>query len=423
MKRIALAGGLVVLSFAVGILAQTAAKPKSGSGGQELLKLQNRELKVVELSGSPYERGRQHGKQLRLQIAKALELWKEDLRNESKMDPDSVIKRFLAETDFTPAIKKWTPDLLDEVKGIAEGSGQSFETIFASQLGDEMYVFLDKRAATHCSAMGVAKSGGHPAYVAQNMDIEAFWDGFQVVLHIAGNESIPEQFVFTTPGLIGLNGINNRSIAIVCNALMQLRASSDGLPQAFIIRGVLAQTNGNEALKFLRNIKHASGQNYIIGIRDHVYDFEASASKVVEFRTVPDGSVVYHTNHRLVNDDLKPFLSAAAGNIVNSETRFASVQRHLAKPASAIDEEVIKETLRSKDSESYPVCRTLKPGAHFFTFGATIMTLSEAPSLEATMGPPDVNPFVGFEFSTVPGHSKSAEQLVIELKPIAAKKK
>lgn len=341
---------------------------------------------------------------------KIFELWKQDLRKESKLDPDLLIKNFLAETSFTPAIKKWTPDLLDEVRGIAEGSGQPFETVFAFQLGDEIWVFLEKRAANRCSAMGVAKSGSHPAYIAQNMDLEAFRDGFQVVLHIAGNESIPEQFVFTSAGLIGVNGINDHSIAITCNTLLQLSASSDGLPVAFIVRGVLAQTNGEEALKFIRSIKHASGQNYILGVWDRVYDFEASAEKVVEYRPLADGSVVYHTNHRLVNNDLKPSWSAASEEgLVNSKTRFASVQARLGRPASAIDEGVIKETLRSKDSELYPVCRTLKAGADSFTFGATIMTLSGAPSFEVTMGPPDVNLFVRLEFSTVAGHSKSAD--------------
>jgi len=390
---------LILISLAFLAFSAVFAGPDDGQ----------RTPKLLQLSGSAYERGLQHGKQLRPEIAKIVELWKKDLRQASRMDPDSLIKLFLAETNFTPAIKKWTPDLLDEARGIAEGSGQPFETIFAFQLVDEIWVFLDKRARNRCSAMGVAKSGSHPAYVAQNMDLEAFRNGFQVVLHIAGNETIPEQFVFSSAGLIGVNGVNNRSIAIACNSVMELSASSEGLPVAFIVRGVLAQTNGDEALKFVRQIKHASGQNYIIGVGDRVYDFEASAGKVVEFRPVADGTVVYHTNHRLVNDDLRPSAAGPEGQgLENSKTRLASLQERLGKPASAIDEGVIKETLRSKDSELHPVCRTLKPGAYTFTFGATIMTLSGTPSFEVTMGPPDVNPFVRFEFATVPGRSKPA---------------
>jgi hypothetical protein len=91
-----------------------------------------------------------------------------------------------------------------------------------------------------------------------------------------------------------------------------------------------------------------------------------------------------------------------SGGLVNSKTRFASLVARLGKPAAQIDDRIIKDTLRSKDSEQYPVCRPNKPGAFAFTFGATIMSLSDKPSIEVSMGPPDVNPFVHLEFDNIP---------------------
>jgi len=365
-------------------------------------------LKVLHVSGSAYERGLQHGAELRSEIAAIVGLWKEDLRKTAGTDPDALIRKFLAETNFTPAIKRWTPHLLDEVRGIADGAKQPIETMFAFQLVDELWVFLDKRAAERCTSLGVARHGARPAYVAQNMDLEPFRHGFQAVLHIAGTASSPEQFVFTSAGLIGVNGVNSRSVAIACNTLMQLTASPDGLPVAFIVRGVLAQTAGEDAVAFVKHVKHASGQNYIVGTGDGVHDFEASAGRVVEFRPAVDGSVVYHTNHPLANDDLKPWHANAMQAPIpeqagggNSETRLASVRKRLQGPAAAIDEDLIKAALRSRDSERHPICRPFRPGAGSFTFGATIMTLSGTPSLQVSAGPPDVNPFVRFEFSGV----------------------
>jgi isopenicillin-N N-acyltransferase-like protein len=359
-----------------------------------------RNLRVLELRGSAYERGLQHGRELRPEIARILALWKEDLRKESKSDPDALIRRFHAATNFIPAIKQWTPGLMEEVRGIADGSGQPFDLIYAFQLLDEIWVFMDIPVANHCSALGVAKSGGHPAYVAQTMDLEPFRDGFQVVLHIIGDATTPEQFVFSSVGLIGVNGVNRHSIAIACNCLMELTASPDGLPVAFFLRGVLAQISGDTALAFVRNVRHASGQNYVVGARDRVYDFEASAGKVVRFQPVADGSVVFHTNHALANDDLKPWhRQKPASESVNSRTRLTSLQTRLAQPAAKIDGNMIQAALRAKDSAEHPVCRTLKPGADGFTFGATIMTLSETPSFAVTMGPPDVNPFVHLAFA------------------------
>jgi isopenicillin-N N-acyltransferase-like protein len=365
-----------------------------------------REVRVLHLEGAAYQRGLQHGTELRSEIATIVNLWKDDIAKTTRADPDLIIKSFLAETRFPPAIERWTPGLLDEVRGIADGAKQPFDTMFAFQLVDELWVFIDKRAADRCTAVGVARAGSHPAYVAQNQDLEPFRDGFQLVLHIARSASAPEQFVFTSVGLIGASGVNSRSIAIACNTLMQLNASIDGLPVAFIVRGALAQNAGDAAIEFIKSVKHASGQNYIVGTGDRVRDFEASAAQVVEFRPASDGSVVYHTNHPLANDDLKSWHRRAIDALPpelrragNSEVRLASIRKRMERPPAAIDDGVIADALRSKDSESNPICRSLRPGAAGFTFGAVIMTLSGTPSLQVSMGPPDVNRFVRLEFS------------------------
>ena len=365
--------------------------------------------KVVRLCGSPYERGRQHGKELRQEIARKVDLWKKDLQEQSKGDPDRLLQKFLGETNFLPAIRKWTPELLDEIRGIAAGSGQPYPTMLAYQLVDELWVYIDKGDAQHCSSLGVIRSGSHPAFVAQNMDLPKFLDGSQVVLHIAEDSGHPEQLVFTSAGLIAANGMNNRSIAITCNTLIQLSAAPDGLPVACVVRGVLARTSGSEVLDFVKAVKHASGQNYIIGIGDRVYDLEASAGKVAEFRPVPDGSIVYHTNHPLANSDLKPWHQAwmqslNPGMKSNSEVRLSALATRLRMPASAIGEQVIKETLQSRDSKDHPICRTVGDSGGVFSFGATIMTLSDKPYLQVTMGPPDTNKFLRVEFSSARGN-------------------
>jgi hypothetical protein len=131
-------------------------------------------------------------------------------------------------------------------------------------------------------------------------------DGYQVILHVKQNSNTPEQYILTCAGLIALTGINKNGIGVCVNTLMQLNASTDGLPVAFMIRGLLAQQKGSVALLFLKATKHASGQNYILGTVDSVYDFEASGLKVA--RMYPDASgIVYHTNNPVVNNDIKPW--------------------------------------------------------------------------------------------------------------------
>jgi hypothetical protein len=141
-----------------------AAENAAAEGGR--LRKEGR-LFVLQLTGSPRERGLQHGSALRREIADVLALWRADLARSTKREADVVVGEFLRATQFIPAIEKWTPGLLDEVRGLAEGSGQSFETILAFQLLDELWVYLDQREAHHCSSVGVARRGDRAAYVAQ----------------------------------------------------------------------------------------------------------------------------------------------------------------------------------------------------------------------------------------------------------------
>jgi predicted choloylglycine hydrolase len=361
----------------------------------------------VQLSGSAYNRGVQHGKALRSEIAEIVRRWKFDLQHSKKRDPDSLISEFLHDSDFLPAIKKWTPDLLDEVKGIADGSEHPFEDMLAFQLPDELWVYFDKPEAHHCSGMGVSKAATHPAYVAQNMDVEVWRDGSQTIIHILQSPGAPEQLIFTAAGLIALNGVNSSSIGVCANTLMELAASHNGLPVAFFIRGLLSKTTERSALEFIKSVNYASGQNYIVGIGDKVYDFETSATKVVQYAPVAGDSIVYHTNHALVNGDLKPWWATLLQQVTpeglrksNSYVRFASLESRLSKSASDINEITIKETLRSKDSELHPVCRPFRGGGSSYTFGSTVMTLSDHPSLQVTSGPPDLNEYVLFSLKS-----------------------
>lgn len=352
-----------------------------------------REIAVVTVEGTPFERGLAHGRALRAEIQRAVPIWKADLAGTYKMDADVFIHRFLARTDYLTAIRKWTPGLLEEVRGIAEGSGFSFETMLVYQLIDEYWVNGAVAAsAEHCSAVGVKASGKHPGIIAQNMDLEGFRDGFQTVLHVK-NPSGVEAFVLTEPGLIGLDGINNRTVAVVVNTLAQLAHRTDGLPVAFVIRGILEKASYREAAGFVQAVKHASGQNYLIADQTGMGDFEASSGKVAPIPIA--GAFVYHTNHPLANDDLAARYQPDEND--DSHLRYAALRNRL----QANSEDVvgrIEAALRSHDSESHPVCVRFKGKDHGCTFASVVMVLSRPPYLLVAPGAPDLYEYRKLDF-------------------------
>jgi hypothetical protein len=372
-----------------------------------------KEVPLLVLEGPARKRGQVHGETLRPKIKEAIARWKDFLGTSRRGQPDKYIDRFLGETGFLPAIKRWTPDLLEETEGLGEGSGVDFKTIYAFQLMDEEWLFGRKTAlegaetgAARCSALGAFDQDDYPALQAQTMDIPGYADGFQVLLRVKHRDSSLESLVFTYAGLIVLNGLNNVPIGLCCNTLDQLNYSTDGLPVAFFNRGILGQRTLEDAVEFARKVKHASGQNYIIGGKEKINDFECSANKVIPFVPFPGAARVYHTNHPLVNDDqgiyreLQKKMTASGKDPgpSNSEIRFESLEKRLKDTSKKVTVETAREILSSHDDPRHPVCRHKRPDGGSMTIGCSIMVLSSPPELHFAPGPPCLTEFRTYNF-------------------------
>jgi hypothetical protein len=151
-------------------------------------------LRVIELRGTPYEHGLTHGKILKAEIQELVKPWKADLEKTYPVPAETFSALFLAACDFKPAIERWTPGLLDEIRGIAEGAGADFETMYAFQLVDESWVMGGDLGLSKCTSMAARKRGNSPAFVAQNMDIPPFYHRFQTVLRIEGGADKASDF-------------------------------------------------------------------------------------------------------------------------------------------------------------------------------------------------------------------------------------
>jgi isopenicillin-N N-acyltransferase-like protein len=399
--------------LASGMAASAFFLPRPGSGvntGADGYLLEKKDLQVLLLEGTPRKRGQIHGESLRSKIQGNMSLWKESIQESTGIRPDAYISKFLEETNFLPAIKKWTPGLLEEVKGLSEGSGIDFDTMYVSQLGDEHYWYMRNMkmgiplsASRGCSALGVSKEGDRFPLLAQNMDIEDMYDGTQTLLHVKHPHSTLESFVFTYAGYLALTGMNNRPLGICCNALLQLDYSTGGLPVAFIVRGVLEKSSLKEARGFIYEIKHASGQNYTIGDGQEVAAFEGSGHKVSPFIPFEGSTRVYHTNHPLTNDDQSVYkeilkkipADKKKSGPSNSEVRFDFLAKNLKDPSKRITVETIKSILGSSE---VPICFKHTPGAGGMTFGCLIMELSPSPVLHVSPGPPCSTEFRKFIF-------------------------
>jgi hypothetical protein len=368
--------------------ARQADKPRPAPAGEN--------LRVIDLKGTPYERGLIHGKTLQAEIRELVKRWTADLEKTHPIPASAYIAKLLAVSDFKPAIERWTPGLLEEVRGIADGAGVDFETMYAFQLVDESWVMDDDLGLSKCTSLGAQRRGDSPAFVAQNMDIPVFYHGFQTVLRIKGGAGEPSALVFTTPGVVAVNGLNDRSVAVCVNAVTQLAYSPKGLPVAFALRGILRQKTFEEAVRFLREVQPAAPQNYVIGGPDKAADFERSAGKMVEFLPFNGAEFIYHTNHPIINDDFNPkFIEALKKKGTTLEEYKARCRRfrHLSETfkdnTARLDLAVLKRVFSDRASGIN----------NEGTYGCTIMVLGDRPELHIAPGRPDTVPFevLGFD--------------------------
>jgi predicted choloylglycine hydrolase len=221
------------------------------------------------------------------------------------------------------------------------------------------------------------------------MDIPPYYHGFQTVIKINDPDSDKVMMFLTIPGHLGITGMNNKSVSINCNTLMQLDYGKTGLPVTFIVRGVVGKSTQEEALKFLNEVNHASGQNYIIGGPEKVYSMECSANKVVEFRPFDNSNFTYHTNHPMSNIDYSSKYREQL--VTNNRTieqglyecqRIKSFEKRFTENTENIGIEEIKNVLRSRDNGSKDVV------SNDHTYASVIYELSDQPKFIIAPGKP-----------------------------------
>src|SRR5579862_248626 len=280
----------------------------------------------IDCPGSGRERGRAHGEQLRDRIHGALDRWQTNAVRRSGSGAADYAAGFLADTDFLPAIERHTPDLLEEVRGIAEAADVPFAQVLVRNLMDEEWWYALRRGhMAACSTIAVQGGEGRPTLLAQNMDLPTAMDGDQAVLRLAPADG-PAQLVLTAAGMIGLTGVNADGLGVCVNALTMLGHSSSGLPVAFVMRGALARPDVAAAAGFLREVPHASGQHYALADAGSVLGLECSAGTVVESS---DGVRLWHTNHPLRSTDLDRRIPPDPITAANSRARGGLLEREL----------------------------------------------------------------------------------------------
>ena len=285
----------------------------------------NMSTQVLQLTGTPVQRGMLHGQILGPGIREFLgdELARINYLSEEKFDLDSLKPSIEQYAEF---ISTWLPNQWEEILGIHKGADISLEEAVLLQIRREVMGYSKIPTMGDCTTLGRAHSQG--CILAQTIDLPCEMQDHLVVYAISGKDIAGgSSIVVSFTGLTGYLGLNAAGVAIGLNLVL----GGDwcpGIPPYLAIREVINKAKtADEAVDIICGLPLASSRHFAIADQTKVVSVEAYEG---DFRIV-SGVELAHTNHFLnhefaAKDELNIFARNSSVNRLEAAQHFLSSQ-------------------------------------------------------------------------------------------------
>jgi len=351
--------------------------------------------RMITLTGSHAEIGRRHGAQLRDLVHHHLEIVVRRLAERSSLSHDAARTKAAR---YRPYVEQYTPELAEEVRGVAEGAGITLEDAYILQLRAELTQPLARdelsQECTTFAALPEATATGGPL-IGQNADLAPFYREVAAVLRIVPDDGLPV-LMLTPAGQVSYIGINAAGLGVFANFL-----SCDGwrlgLPRYFYSRLMLRYDNVPDAVAALTAVRRASPRNLIaIDTRGNAADIETTVSSHAILQ--PDRGLLAHSNH-YVASTLLDAERASESYVRNSRIRLERMRELLHANHGALTAERMQTIMRDHGCDPDPLCRhpsTTEEGSMTF---ASVIAEPGRGRFWAAVGPPDEHDYVCYSIS------------------------
>lgn len=315
-------------------------------------------IPLLKLEGSPYEIGLAHGRALEEPIKEFFATVTTVHRANNAhltVDRESLTAFCMRNRGF---LEKFSPELMQEMRGIADGAGLDLEAIIYLNTFLEME---DLRAPNlggrilpdalwGCTTFNVTAdtTTGNRAYLGQTFDMEEYYEKFLVLLEITPPQG-PRMLVASLAGVLGLVGLNTAGVAAVINKIVATDARP-GVIFPFIMRKALAAERIGDALGTVIFSPRAAGMNYQLAGSGTAFCAETSAR---DYCLLPVESALAHTNH-YVSEAMRRFETPNWLSHGGSMVRKQVADRFLKRYAGRLTPDLLMELTR--DHTNYPRC-------------------------------------------------------------------
>ncbi len=335
----------------------------------------------VAVSGTPYERGKQYGAAVASRVKRSAQLYNGTL---STLGFDAARSTTLIRK-FATQVEAFGPHYIEEMRGIADGSGVPFDDVLMINARTEVIAEARRiaNAETSTAAAMAPKDGCTGAIIlpprsksgnlihGQNWDWRAECAETAVVLRVRRDDG-PDFVTFVEAGGLARNGFNAAGIAITAN---YLRCDRDyrqtGVPLALIRRKVLEQEHFALAIRTVAVTPKSCSNNMMLSHADGVaIDLECAPDE--SFALYPTDGLLVHANHFVTGAALAKVKDTGIADSPDSYYRDMRVREKLEASGRALTRDDMKAAFFDDFGKPYSVCRPPRPGSNSGDLSATV---------------------------------------------------
>lgn len=307
--------------------------------------------KQIVVEGNAFTRGLCIGRELKQQI-------KINYQNQTKYYRDKEDFNYHKWGElamrYVSAMEKWTPEVLEELKGMAKGAEMEFQEVLALATAYEKSFSRDM-ISDKCTSFSLTPKATYAqkTIIGQTNEeclLEWMHELDVVIHHVEGEREV---MLYTHPGVWAYTGINNYGLAVLWEYIDN-GAVGEGVPTNAIIRHLLNCKDVEEAVTFLKEVPHDVPNEF--GLADksgRIVSVECFPNKVY---VGENDTYLVHTNHIVVAKEEKDYSCSVA-----TRTQYKAMQEQIQGAMGNIDIEMCKDFLRSH--EYFPNCICAHPSS------------------------------------------------------------
>lgn len=337
-------------------------------------------FREVEVRGTSLEMGRQIGEAAREEVRGFADIALE------RVNKTVVISRenALAVAHKSAAyVERYAPHMLDELRGIAQSSGVTFDDLMLLQVRNQLQPTDDA---------GCTSFAGGDHIVAQNWDNDPALTPFTIVL-TRRPEDKPALMNITQAGLIAYIGLNSAGIGVCLNTL-PAPSRPLGVPHYFTVRAMYESTSLEAATAAVRSAHRAIPANIMLATPQGAADMEVTLDDVHVLR---DEELITHTNHCLHPDLVS--INTDFPELIESSPRLRRISHLLGSERLTVEQ--AKAALRDHDNHPHSICRHANedPATGFWVSVFSVVIEAATGRMHASRGNPCENDYETYQLN------------------------